>query len=76
MVVPFGLIQRESPEDVRKLSPMRPMRGIPCKRGRKSLRDVRGELWSGKLIVAKESNEVRTQGLFSEHCAIRVIVGD
>lgn len=31
---------------------------------------------SGKLIVAKESNEVRTQCLFSEHCAIPIIVGD
>src|SRR5688500_17770028 len=29
-----------------------------------------------KLIVPKESNEVRTQCLFSEHCAIRIIVGD
>lgn len=31
---------------------------------------------SGKLIVAKESHEVRTQCLFSEHCAIRILVGD
>src|SRR5688572_8357622 len=29
-----------------------------------------------RLIVAKESNEVRTQCLFSEHYAIRIIVGD
>ena len=88
MTVPFALIQRESSADPRKAaSKARNARHTVQTRAEivKRCWEAIGTHASGmlhargvrtQLIVAKESNEVRTQCLFSEHCAIRIIVGD
>ena len=76
MTVPLALIQRKSSAALREAASRARKARHTVQTRAEIVGDAGIERRAGRLIVAKESNEVRTQCLFSEHCAIRIIVGD